>query len=271
MNMVDDATSKTMALMDKQETTAAAMLLLWRWIKKYGIPKALYTDKKNVYVAYRDPTIEEQLAGTEPKTAFGVACDKLGIQIITAHSPQAKGRVERSNGTYQDRLVKELALRRIKTCATADRLLKTEFCDQLNEKFAVAPLQPQDHHRPVPKGINFQDVFCFDHYRTIRNDWTISYKGRHYQIQKDNNPLPKPREKVVIRVRLDGSMDMIFKDRSIKFTEIEIGDLKLQARRSKAKCPPPRSVASMPHKARKPAANHPWKKNPYKRTVELTE
>ena len=259
MNMVDDATSKTMALMDEQETTVAAMCLLWRWIKKYGIPNALYTDKKNVYVAYRDPTIEEQLTGKEPKTAFGVACDKLGIEIITAHSPQAKGRVERSNGTYQDRLVKELALRKIKTCATADRLLRTAFCDQLNKRFAVAPLEPKDHHRPVPKGMNFEDVFCFDHYRTIRNDWTISYQGRHYQIQKNNNPLPQPKEKILVRIRLDGSMDMIFKNRTIKFNEVEIKDIKLEARRSKTRCLLRGAVTSMPQRAHKPHASHPWK------------
>jgi transposase-like protein len=260
MNMVDDATSTTMARMDEQETTVAAMFLLRRWIEKYGIPKALYTDKKNVFVTDRTPTIKEQLAGIEPKTAFAVACDKLGIEIITAHSPQAKGRVERSNGTYQDRLVKELALRRIKTCATADKLLRTTFCDHLNDKFAVTAPRPQDHHHPVPKGLNLEDVFCFDHERTIRNDWTISFQNRHFQIHRDNNPLPQPREKVTVRIRLDGSMDVIYKDRNITFTEIQIRELRLEARRRQAKCPPARvAAASQPQKARKPAANHPWK------------
>ena len=88
----------------------AAMRLLWRWIERYGIPRALYTDKKNVVVTDREPTVEEQLAGEEPMTAFGKACTKLGIETLVAHSPRAKGRVERSTGVYQDRLVKEVRL-----------------------------------------------------------------------------------------------------------------------------------------------------------------
>ena len=108
MNMVDDATSATVGLMEHQETTEAAMNILRRWIEKFGIPVALYTDKKNVYITGRDPSIEEQLADEKPKTTFAKACYKLGIEIIAANSPQAKGRVERSNGTYQDRFLKEL-------------------------------------------------------------------------------------------------------------------------------------------------------------------
>ena len=167
MNMVDDATGVTLGSMDDEETTVDAMLLLWRWIEKYGIPVALYTDKKSVYITNREPTLEEQLADEKPLTAFGKACHKLGIEIIPAHSPQAKGRVERSNGTYQDRFVKELALRRITTCATADALLKKSFCDALNEKFAKPPLEKKDYHRPVPKRLKLEDIFCFEEVRRL--------------------------------------------------------------------------------------------------------
>ena len=88
INMGDDATGKTLGLMDQQDTTEAAMRLLWRWIERYGVPMALYTDKKNGYITGREPTLDEQLAGEEAKTAFGKACHKLGIEIIAAHSPR---------------------------------------------------------------------------------------------------------------------------------------------------------------------------------------
>ena len=139
----------------------AAMRLLRRGIEVHGVPRALYTDKKSVYLTDREPTLEEQLADEQPLTAFGKACHKLDIEIIAAHSPQAKGRVERSNGVYQDRFVKELALGEITTLAAANALLADGFTDALNAKFAVAPLEAEDFHRPVPKGLDLDDEFCF--------------------------------------------------------------------------------------------------------------
>ncbi len=270
MNMVDDATGRTMGLMDHQETTEAAMFLLWRWVDKYGIPLALYTDKKNVYLPTRKPTVKELLAEQEPKTAFGRACEKLEIEIIAAHSPQAKGRVERSNGTYQDRFVKELALRGITTCNTADKLLQNGFCENLNTKFAVKPLEEEDYHRPVPKWLKLEDVFCFDDQRVVQNDWTIRYNGNFYQILKENRPLPRPKDKVLVRTRLDGSEDLIFKDKALEFCRITTNELRDRTYKHNAKRPALRPGVSMPQKAHKPAADHPWKKNPYKRKVELT-
>ncbi len=228
MNMVDDATGATLGLMDYQETTEAAMRQLWRWIERFGIPVALYTDKKNVYLTDREPTIEEQLAGKEPRTAFGKVCEKLDIRIIAAHSPQAKGRVERSNGTYQDRLVKELALRGITTCATADKLLNNGFSEELNAKFAVAPLEDEDYHRPVPKGLKLEDVFCFEELRVLQNDWTIRHENHYYQILKDNTPLPKPKDKILVRTRLDGTVHLLYRDKPLAFRPISVKQLQQQ-------------------------------------------
>lgn len=217
MNMVDDAKGTTLSLMAKEETTEVAMRCLWQWIESYGIPKALYTDKKNVFVTDREPTIQEQLAGQEPLTAFGKACYKLGIQIITANSPQAKGRVERKHGVYQDRLVKELALRRITTIKSANKLLANGFVRTLNAKFERQPRSKTDFHRPAPKGLDLAQVFCFEDTRQVHNDWTIRYENRCYQILKDNAPLPKPKDKVLVRIRLDKSMDVIYRDKSLAY------------------------------------------------------
>lgn len=255
MNMVDDATGDTLGLMDKEETTEAAMRLLWRWIEKYGVPKALYTDKKNVYITSREPTLEEQLAGQMPMTAFGKACHKLGIEIITAHSPQAKGRVERSNGTYQDRFVKELALRRITTCKSADKLLESGFCDALNARFAQAPLEQEDYHHPLPKGLRLEDVFCFEEHRVLQNDWTIRHENRYYQILKDNTPLPKPKDRILVRTRLDGTVHLLYGANALAFDPIALEQVH-QQRHPEAKAAPAPSKAKAP-----PEPNKRWQPN----------
>ena len=210
MNMVDDARGVTMAALSAEETTESAMRLLWAWIQRYGIPQALYTDRKNVYITDREPTLEEQLADTAPLTAFGKACQTLGIAIITAHSPQAKGRVERNHGVYQDRLVKELALCGITTLAGANELLNDGFVNGLNARFAVPAADDADFHRPVPEGLNLADVFCWEEERVVQNDWTIRHANRRYQIEKTSHPLPRPKDKVVVRTRLDGSMALVY-------------------------------------------------------------
>jgi hypothetical protein len=260
MNMVDDATGATLGLMDHQETIEAAMNLLRRWIEKFGVPVALYTDRKNVYITSREATIEEQLAGEEPKTAFGKACYKLGIDIIPANSPQAKGRVERSNGTYQDRFLKELALRNITTCATADKLLANGFADSLNDKFAIAPLEEQDYHRPLPKGIDLDDIFCIEEYRVLQNDWCIRHENRYYQILKENTPLPKPKDKILVRIHLDGNTQLLYGEKLLAFRSLTPKQLQRQRNQQTQAAPTPVKPKTAPA-PQKPSANHPWRKS----------
>ena len=124
MNMVDDATGTTYAQLFEQETTEAAMRLLWGWIERYGIPQAVYCDRKNAFVINREPTVEEQLAGKKPLGPFELACEKLGVEIITAYSPQAKGRVERNHAVYQDRFIKDLRLEGINDRESANERAK---------------------------------------------------------------------------------------------------------------------------------------------------
>ena len=258
MNMVDDAQGTTMALMADEESTQLAMRLLWSWIERYGIPKALYTDKKNVFVTDREPTIEEQLAGEEPMTAFGKACKKLGIEIITAHSPQAKGRVERSHGVYQDRLVKELRLKRISTVEGANKLLADGFSEALNARFERRPASQSDLHRRVPKTLNLAELFCWEETRAVQNDWTIRYNNRFYQIVKQNGTAPRPKEKVLVRVLLDATMQILYRGKKLKYELV-------------AKPPPKRlekvaPVAQIKPTAQwRPAPEHPWRNFHYGR------
>jgi len=240
--------------MAEGETTEACMRALWQWIERYGIPKALYTDKKNVFVTDREPTLEEQLTGEEPMTAFGKACAKLGIEIITANSPQAKGRVERGHGVDQDRLVKELALRRVVSVEGANELLAEGFMDKLNDKFAVPAGSEVDYHRPVPPDINLANVFCFEESRVVANDWVVRYQNRLFQIEKNNATLPPSGSKVIVQRLLDGQIRLLYKGEALRYHEIEPDQRKASAQ--KETIASASVIAKWPHK---PPPDHPWR------------
>lgn len=251
MVMVDDATGVSLARFSEEETTEAAMRLLWEWIEQYGVPLALYTDRKNVYVTDREPTVEEQLKGEAPLTVLGKACAKLKIEIKRAHSPQAKGRVERKNGLYQDRLVKEIRLAGIQTIEEGNRFLKEGFLNQMNQKFAVPPAQEADFHRPLLTGIQLQNIFCFEEIRQVQNDWTIRYENRFFQIKQENRPLPLAKGKVTVCRWLDGSLHLYDKGRELLYQELP------ERPRPEVPKPPPHSTLRR-HVA--PAATHPWRR-----------
>jgi transposase len=252
MVMVDDATGKTMSFMSEEETTEAAMRLLWSWIERHGVPVALYTDRRNVYITERNPTLEEELSGKAPLTAFGAACKKLGIRIIPAYSPQAKGRVERKNGVFQDRLVKELKLLGIKTIEETNRMLDL-FTEKLNERFAKEPASSVDYHTPLSEGIRLEDVFCFEDTRTINNDWTIRYESRLFQLKAQSN-LPPAKNKVTVRKRLDGSMQILYRDRPLDYKEISSRPAVVKTELIK------------PRTNWKPSPDHPWRS--YRKNIQ---
>jgi hypothetical protein len=231
------------------------MRVLWAWIERYGIPRELYTDRKNVFVTERAPTLEEQLAGETPLTAFGKACKRLGINIITAHSPQAKGRVERSHGVYQDRFLKELRLRDITTIEDANRLLQEGFCDALNAKFAQPPRERADYHRRLSKGMDLAEIFVHEETRRVSNDWTFSYRNRVCQIRADNRPLPKPKDEIIVRTRLDGTVAIVYRNKALNCSEIEKPTPKAGQHTARVQqAPKPRPVV-------KPSRKHPWRQN----------
>ena len=184
------------------------MRLLWHWIERYGVPVALYTDRHTIYRAFRQPTLQEDLAGEEPLSSFGRACKKLGIAILTAHSPQAKGRIERKHGVFQDRFLKELALQDITTIAAANVLFQKGFVEDLNRRFAVPPADSANAHRPLAKGENLAAILCQEKSRTVSNDFTVRYESRWYQITRDNRSLPKHRFRVTVRTLLDGTVEL---------------------------------------------------------------
>lgn len=254
MNMVDDATGRTLGRIFAEETTEAAMRVLWAWIERYGVPRALYTDWKNVYLTTRQPTVEEELDGARPRTVFGRACERLGIEIIGASSPQAKGRVERSNGVYQDRLSKELRLHRVTTIDEANTLLEESFCDHLNAKFAIPPRDDEDWHRAAPTTEELARIFVFEHSRVVQNDWTVCYERRSFQLTGPKEQLPRPKARVIVQRRLDGSLHMLYRDHTLEFREIP-----LQARLASRK-PLTEPTPTRPRQKLQPSRNHPWRR-----------
>ena len=220
MPLIDDATNTRLARFFEQETIEAAMSVFSLWIRSYGIPQALYCDKKNAFVLTREPTNAELLQGiSEPKSHFGKACDKLGVQVIAAHSPQAKGRVEKNHGTDQDRLVKELRLAGVSTIAEANTFLKDYYLPKMNGKFSRPASDSADAHIPLGD-TNLKNIFCYEYERTVSSDYVVRFEKRLFQILKSNKVLPRPKSKVLVRVLLDGALHIIWKDANLLVKEL---------------------------------------------------
>lgn len=206
MTMVDDATSRTVLRFGPEETIWAAVDVLQAWIAAYGVPRALYTDWKNVYL--RPPTLNEAVRGEHPYTHFGRMCAKLGIQIIGAASPQAKGRVERGHGTHQDRLIKKLRLAHVATITGANAFVDAHYLADHNARFAVAPASLVDYHRPRDRR-HWPDaaVFCLESTRKVGPDHVVQYEGRGLQLQPSARVPVK--SAVLVREQRDGTLTVV--------------------------------------------------------------
>jgi hypothetical protein len=249
MNMVDDATGVTLSLMAEQETTEAAMTLLWKWIETFGIPGALYTDRKNVYVASEKASLQAALQAEEALTQFGRACKKLGIVIIKAHSPQAKGRVERSNQTYQDRLVKELRLAGISDLASTNEFLYGGFLASLNAKFAVEAREQADYHRQAG-ALDLRAIFCIEQERSLSRDWMVRFESGFYQLKGQSKYAPS-QGKVFVRKYLTGELHFNYRGEDLVYEKLS----------RKPEKSTKNVIAKQAKREYKPSANHPWKKS----------
>lgn len=209
LNMVDDATGTTLSVLDSGETTHVVFTALKKWIQKYGIPQAIYVDLKTVYVSPKENN----------HSYFQQACEKLGIRVIKARSPQAKGRVERNHAVYQDRFVKALRLKHIKTIDAANRLLEKAFIDDLNQKFAKIPRNPNSAHAAL-MDIDIDQYLCWNYERRVNHDWTFSFKGKSYQVMKKHGDLIKPKSIVQVRTHLNNKMSVWYKGKKITIIEV---------------------------------------------------
>ena len=248
MDMVDDATSETQARLGKEETIWAAAGVLRGWIEKYGVPGGLYTDWKNVYK--RKATPAEQLRGEVPVTQFGRMCQKLGIRIIAASSPQAKGRVERIHGVHQDRLIKKLRRKKIDSYEAANQYLEKEYLPEHNRRFARPAAKPEDYHGRKPTARELRQIFRLETERTISNDWVIRHNGRNLQLQPGQRRYGPTQSKALVCEWEDGAMQVYYRGERVAFTE-----LKEPIRKTARPIPP----AARPMVVRKAKQDHPWR------------
>jgi transposase len=249
MVMIDDATGLIFARFFEEETLEAALTMMQRYVARRGLPVALYVDRAGIYRADREPTEAEVLAEKEPKTQFGRALEQLDVRLILARSPQAKGRVERMNGTLQDRLVKALRQRGISDLASANEFLEREFLAPFNAKFGKPAAQPTDVHRAVSQEVDLARVLAVHEERVVQNDWTVRWQNGFLQLDRASGVQPKQR--VEVCVQLDGRVRLFVGER-----ELSYGTTRSEPR------PPsrPRSPGQpKSNQGQKPSAQHPWR------------
>ncbi len=248
--MIDDATNRMYARFFEEETTEAVMTTFWRYVKRYGLPRSLYVDHDSIYVVNRDATTDENLRETGPLTQFSRALRDLDVELILAHSPQAKGRVERRHGVLQDRLVKALRRNKLSTLETANDFLDQTFLETFNERFQVPAAKPADLHRRLPRGVRLEHVLSLQEERTVRNDWTINWRNRCFQLTEANQRLALAGQRILVCEHLDGTIHFWFRKRELDWHELP-------------ERPPSRKAKPKPaskSKTKKPKADHPWRK-----------
>jgi hypothetical protein len=241
MGYIDDATGKTFGRFYEYEGTIPAMDSFKQYIGKYGLPVSVYLDKHSTYRSTARPTIEDELRNTAPVSQFERALKELGVRVIHANSPQAKGRIERLFETFQDRLIKEMRLEGISTIEQGNLFLK-RYLSLYNRKFAVQPRKEGNLHRPLDKDVDLAMILCRKTQRTIRNDRTIQHRARLYQIDDII------RGKVMLHELLDGSLVITHTERRIRFHEITHRPVPIEERK-----------ADNTKKRRVPSQDHPWR------------
>jgi len=250
MDLVDDATNTTLARLGEEETIWAAAAALRAWIECYGVPQSLYVDWKNLYK--RSANAQERLRGEEPITQFGRMCAKLGIELIAAGSPQAKGRVERVHGTHQDRLVKKLRLEGIANHAEANAYLESKYLAEHNRRFARPAVRPENYHRRAPCAAKLDKIFRLESERTISDDWVVRYDNRLFQLEPRSENYAPARGQVLVCEWPAGRLDIEYRGRAVPWREIAAPSRPV-AERTRVLTPPrakPKWV---------PPADHPWR------------
>lgn len=249
---IDDASSRVFARFYEYEGTIPAMDSFQRYVRRYGIPLAVYADKHTTYQSPAPPTVDEQLAGVTPMSQFGRALGELGVELIAAHSPQAKGRVERLFKTLQDRLVKALRLAGIATIEAANRFVE-EWLPRYNQRFTVQPAQATDLHRPRPAHRELDRSLCLKTTRCLRKDWTVAHHGQLYQVRTNVRATH-----VMVEERVDGTMRITHHGRPLDYRAIP-------ARPERV---PEPLKAHVPRRPVTPRPDHPWRRRlrPERRT-----
>lgn len=266
MVMVDDATGIAHARFSTVEDAHSIYSVFREWCLKHGVPLSLYVDKAGTYLYNGEITVEMEVAGRIPETQFARSMREMSVEIICAHSPQAKGRVERMNGTLQDRLVKELEQAGISDIEKANAFLDAVFLPEFNGMFARPAARPDDAHREVaqclPVGKTLDDVLAFEETRVVGKDWCVQFNNRVFQISAKHRSLHLPRREVVVREKLDGSLVLARGKGVLDFEELAAKPVAqpIAFEKRMADHAPPW----------KPAGSHPWRKDAVGKAKKLT-
>lgn len=255
MGYIDDATSTVEARFYDHEGTVPALDSFRSWVQRYGIPCSVYLDKHTTYRSPQAPTVEEQLEGREQsQSQFQRAMSELGVEVIHAHSPAAKGRIERLFQTLQDRLVKELRLAGAATLAQANQVLQ-RYLPLHNQRFRVQAAQSTDLHRRVPARLDLNTVLCQKTQRRLNADSTVQHEGQVYLVEDRLKA-----QTVMVHQRLDGSIHLKCRNRSLSYRLVPHRPRKAQ----------PSVKRALPKTIRhRPAAEHPWRGSYKRRRPEI--
>ena len=256
MVMIDDATSLTMAWFVEGETTLAAMTIFEQWSRSHGLPTELYPDRHSIYRVNTKSADEQEIrTGQRPMTQFGRAMSQLGVKLTCAKSPQAKGRVERMNGTLQDRLVKALRLAGINTIDAANTYLEQKFLTQLNQRFMVAPASAADAHLAVSEAVLHASL-CVQQQRTVGRDHCVSWQGRVLQLKPPKALASLAGKCVTVQQALDATVSVHWREQTVAWQAVDQRPHAVQSAPSLAQ----RVAEHQP--PGKPSANHPWRRGP---------
>lgn len=264
--MIDDATSHLYARFFETDSTRTNMTMIRDYIRKHGRPVAIYADKASHFKTTRQASVDEALRELQPETQIARALRQLGIGYIAANSPQAKGRIERSFGTMQDRLIKEMRLESISNIDEANRFLEKQFIPFWNSRFTEKPVSALNAHRGK-KGFDINAALSIQATRTVRNDYTIQLERQSYQIERKSIQPGLRRSKITVERRVDGTTRIRWKNNYLKFHRIKQtettettnkGTTKKRAATASGLRPP--AMAAKPRRKNIPAPNHPWRR-----------
>lgn len=257
---VDDATGKiTQAVFDQHEGIQPTFGFWKAYVADKGKPAAIYLDKFSTYkINHKAAQDNKDLI-----TQFQRACQELGIQLISAHSPEGKGRVERMFETLQDRLVKEMRLQNISDIETANKFLQEKFIPAFNEKFAVIPAKPADLHRPLTKvdKENMTNIFSVHSTRVVMNDFTVQFKNKYFQLNQQQPLTVCRKDKILIEEHLDNSIVLKLRGKKLNYIVLP----KRPEKEFKLKIP----ALATGKPTYKPPADHPWRKQFFTNKINL--
>jgi len=266
--VIDDATSRIYARFVAHDSTEENLRTFGEWLRRYGRPVALYTDKNSIFRSTRPTTLTEQLRGEEARSQFGRALSELGIAWIAAQSPQAKGRIERLFQTLQDRLVKELRLAGIDTIEAANHFLETRFLPEWEKRFTVAPRNPRNAHRRLGREHHLEEILSVRVARKVAQDHTVSWEGNRWGVPREEVCAGLRGAQVEIERRLDGSHWLRFRGRYLRLRHCP--EAAPRAASPSGLRPP--GLAAHPlsrvHKSAPP--NHPWRTFQYGRKPDIS-